>query len=83
VEHAHSTEAAHPLRVYHESAVMRAYQPSYPNVTGSAIHLHLGDLRDDGWFRKLYAIPRPVRIVPAPTAFGEGACPSHKTPLPP
>ena len=47
MEHAALDGAAQRLGVDHQSAVVRAHQPLHPDVAGLAIHLDLGDLRDD------------------------------------
>ena len=39
--------AAQRLGIDHETTVMRADEPFHPDVAGLAIHLHLGDLRDN------------------------------------
>jgi len=48
VEHRAFDGVTHRHGVDHQSAVMRAYQPFYPDMAGPAIHFHLGDLGDDG-----------------------------------
>jgi len=39
--------AAHAFGIDDQAAIVRAYHPLHPNVTGSAIHFDLGNFRND------------------------------------
>src|ERR1700733_10704155 len=39
---------AQGFRVNHQAAIVRAYEALYPDVTGTAVHLDLGDLGGNG-----------------------------------
>src|ERR1700722_10397220 len=48
MEHRAFHGVAQRLRVDYQTAVVRADQPLYPDVTGSTVHLDFSDLRGNG-----------------------------------
>ena len=73
MEHRTFDGVAQRLRVDHQAAVVRAYQPLHPDVAGAAVHLDLGYLRGNGLSAECIRETAPGHDVPGSNWFWRGA----------